>query len=194
MPVLLKLSEDHDVPKFATHLVYLTRADRKTDIESRNLYSILGRQPKRADVYWFIHVDYQDQPYATEYAVHQIEDKKIIRIDFKLGFRETPHIDQMFKTVLEQLCANREIEITSSYTTLTHDGIAGDFRFVVLESTLNNNDQFGMMERIVLQFYYLLKYLGITEEQAYGLNANLVTKETVPLNLRPTVQIELVRV
>lgn len=87
-----------------------------------------------------------------------------------------------------------EIEITSSYATLTQKGVAGDFRFVVLESTLNNDDQFGMVERLVLQFYYLLKYLGITEEQAYGLNANLVTKETVPLNLRPSVQIDLVRV
>ena len=194
IPLLLKLSQDHEVPKYATHLVYLTRADRKTDIESRIMYSILERQPKRADVYWFIHVDYQDRPYATEYEVHQLEERKIIRIDFKLGFRENPHIDLMFKTVLDRLQADQEIDILNSYTTLNKNGIAGDFRFVILESVLNDEESLALLERQLLQTYFLLKYIGITEERAYGLNANLVTKEHVPLNLQPALQIELVRV
>ena len=193
IPLLLQLSEDHDIPKYATHLVYLTRADRKTDVESRVMYSILERQPKRADVYWFIHVDFQDRPYAAEYELYQLVEKKIIRIDFKLGFRETPHIDLMFRKVLEQLRASKEIDITTPYTSLSQNRIVGDFQFVVLESVINYDDQFSFIERQLLQFYYLLKYLGITEEQAYGLDGNLVTKEKVPLRLQTNLQVQLSR-
>ncbi len=194
IPLLLQLSQDHDIPKYATHLVYLTRADRKTDVESRVMYSILERQPKRADVYWFIHVDFQDRPYAAEYEVHQLVAQKIIRIDFRLGFRETPHIDLMFRKVLEQLRDSKEVNITTPYTSLSNNRIVGDFRFVVLESIMNYDVLFGFMERQILQFYYFLKYLGITEEKAYGLDPNLVTKEKIPLILRPNTPMYLTRV
>src|SRR5690606_31659331 len=44
---LRELSNDKEVPKFATHLVYLTKADAPGDIEHRTIASIMARKVKR---------------------------------------------------------------------------------------------------------------------------------------------------
>ncbi|MBJ7429450.1 MAG: KUP/HAK/KT family potassium transporter, partial [Bacteroidia bacterium] len=69
IPILEQLSKDESVSKFATHLVYLTSADLQNEIESKIMYSILQKQPKRADIYWFVHIHVDDQPYTMQYKV-----------------------------------------------------------------------------------------------------------------------------
>ncbi len=72
------------VPKYATHLVYLTSANNPKEIEHKIIYSILNKKPKRADIYWFVHVDTMDDPYTCEYKVEHIIPNDIIRVDFRL--------------------------------------------------------------------------------------------------------------
>ena len=64
IPKIQELSNDRSVPKYATHLVYLTSADNPKEIEHKIIYSILNKKPKRADIYWFVHVDTLDDPYT----------------------------------------------------------------------------------------------------------------------------------
>src|SRR6187402_3883334 len=103
-----ELSSDRSIPKFGTHLVYLTSADNPKEIEHKIIYSILNKKPKRADIYWFVHVDTMDDPYTCEYKVEHIIPNDIIRIDFRLGFRMEPRINLMFRKVVEDLVANKE--------------------------------------------------------------------------------------
>ena len=127
IPQIQELSNDKAVPKYATHLVYLTSANNPKEIEHKIIYSILNKKPKRADIYWFVHVDTMDDPYTCEYKVEHIIPNDIIRVDFRLGFRMEPRINLMFRKVVEDLVANKEVNITSRYESLASNNIGRRF-------------------------------------------------------------------
>lgn len=194
LPLITGLSKDLSIPKYATHLVYLTSADRNDEIESKVVYSILQKQPKRADIYWFVHVDVVDEPYRMDYRVTHIAEEDVIRIDFKLGFRVPPRINVLFRKVVQDLVKNKEVDITSRYDSLNKKNVIGDFRFVVIEKFLSNENELPFYEKIILDIYFLLKEVSLSEEKAFGLDASAVTVEKVPLVVTPTKEIELHRI
>jgi KUP system potassium uptake protein len=148
--IIQELSVDESVPKYASQLVYLTSANFSSEIESKIIYSMLQKKPKRADVYWLVHVDVVDEPYRCEYKVENLIEEKLIRIDFKLGFRVEQKINVLFRKVVEDLVKNKEIDITSHYTSLKKHKIVGDFKFVILEKTLSSSNNLSFWEKIVM--------------------------------------------
>lgn len=188
-----ELSNDRSVPKYATHLVYLTSADNPKEIEHKIIYSILNRKPKRADIYWFIHVDTLDDPYTTEYRVDHIIPNDIIRIEFRLGFRIEPRINLMFRKVVEDLVANKEVNITSRYESLERSNIVGDFTFIVMEKYLSQDNELPILERLVMKFHFWLKEISLSEERGFGLDASNVTVEKFPLIVAPVTNLKLKR-
>ncbi len=191
--VLNELSEDITIPKYATHLVYMTSANMPLEVEAKIIYSIFQKQPKRADIYWFIHVDVMDEPYTMEYKVKPLVNDKTIRIDFKLGFRVEQKINILFRQVIKDLVANKEVDIGSRYTSLRKHNMTGDFRFVVIQKYISNENVFKIFERIILMNYSFLRWFGMPEEKAFGLDTSLVTLEKVPLVLNPIGRIDLKR-
>lgn len=192
--LLFDLSKDLTIPKYATHLVYLTSANKTSEIESKVIYSILQKQPKRADIYWFVHVDLTDEPYTSEYHVSEIIRDDVIRIDFRLGFRVAPRINLMFRKVVSDLVRCKEVDITSRYESLNKNNVMGDFRFVVMEKFLSNENDLPFYEKIVLKSYFVLKNLSLSEEKAFGLDTSSVTIEKVPLVIAPPRELNLKRV
>jgi len=126
-------------------------------IESKIIYSILQKQPKRADIYWFIHVDVVDEPYLMEYKVREFIHDDVIRINFRLGFRIEPKINLMFRKVVEDMVRNNEVDIRSRYTSLNKNNIIGDFRFIVIEKFLSYENELPFYEEIILDIYDFLK-------------------------------------
>lgn len=185
VPMIAELSKDQSIPKFATHLVYLTSANKVDEIEQKVVHSILQRRPKRADIYWFVHVDVIDEPYRMDYKVTEIVKNDIIRIDFKLGFRVAPRINLMFRKVIEDLVANHEVDITSRYESLGRSGVIGDFRFIVIEKFMSFENEFPFLEKITLDIYGILKWLGLSEGKAFGLDTSSVVVEKFPLVIKP---------
>ena len=194
LPILEDLSRDLSVPKYATHLVYLTSADNHEEIESKIIYSIMQKQPKRADIYWFVHVDVVDEPYRMEYKVSEFIHDDVIRIDFRLGFRVAPKVNLMFRKVVEDLVKNKEVDITSRYKSLNKNNIIGDFRFIVIEKFLSYENELPFYEKLILDIYGLLKRLSLSEEKAFGLDTSSVTVETVPLIIAPPKALNLKRI
>jgi KUP system potassium uptake protein len=192
--LLTELSEDETVPKYASQLVYLTSANFDTEIEAKIIYSILQKQPKRADVYWLVHVDVVDEPYTKEYEVNFLVPGKLIRIDFKLGFRVEQKINLLFRKVVEDLVKNGEVDITSQYKSLNKHKIVGDFRFVVIEKILSRSHNLSFYERFIMDYYAQLKKVSLSEERGFGLDLSFVTVETVPLMLTIPESVELKRV
>jgi KUP system potassium uptake protein len=176
-----ELSEDASVPKYATNLVFLTSADFPNEIEQKIIYSIFNKQPKRADVYWFVHVDVLDDPHTMEYKVDFLVPGKVIKIEFKLGFRVAPRINLFFRKVVEELARNKEVDIMSRYESLKKHNVVGDFRFVVIERILNYDYSLKLYDRIMMSGYALLKQMSLSEEKAFGLDTSSVTTEKVPL-------------
>nr|WP_255670438.1 KUP/HAK/KT family potassium transporter [Mucilaginibacter sp. UR6-11] len=192
--IIKELSDDETVPKYASQLVYLTSANFNSEVESKIIYSILQKQPKRADVYWLVHVDVVDEPYKKEYEVDFLVPNKLIRIDFKLGFRIEQQINLLFRRVVEDLVKNGEVDITSSYKSLNKHKIVGDFRFVVIEKVLSRSHNLSFYEKVVMAFYGYLKKISLSEERGFGLDLSFVTIEKVPLMLAAPETVEITRV
>ncbi|HEX7366122.1 MAG TPA: KUP/HAK/KT family potassium transporter [Pelobium sp.] len=179
--VIKELSDDKSVPKFASQLVYLTSANFSSEIESKIIYSILQKKPKRADVYWIVHVDVVDEPYQTNYKIEHLIPGKLIRIDFKLGFRIEQKISVLFRKVVEDLVKNNEVDITSRYDSLAKFNMIGDFRFVVLEKILSRSNKLSFWDKVTLDYYFILKHFSLSEEKGFGLDLSFVSLEKVPL-------------
>ena len=193
IPQLKELSGDRSIPKYATHLVYLTSADNHKEIEHKIIYSILNRKPKRADIYWFVHVDTVDAPYTAEYSVEHIIPNDIIRVEFRLGFRVQPRINLLFRKVVEQLVQNREVSIVSRYETPGKNNITGDFQFVVLEKYLSQDNDLPIWERLIMKLHFWLKEVSLSEERGFGLDPSNVVVEKFPLIVTPVSDIKLKR-
>jgi len=194
LPRIQELSNDRSVPKYATHLVYLTSADNPNEIEHKIIYSILNRKPKRADIYWFIHVDTVDTPYTAEYSVEHIIPNDVIRVDLKLGFRVQPRINLLFRRVVEDLVQQKEVNVMSRYVSGEKNNITGDFQFIVMEKYLSQDNELPLGERIILKIHFWLKAISLSEEKGFGLDPSYVTVEKFPLIIAPLEKLKLKRI
>ena len=192
--MLQDLSNDLSIPKYSTHLVYLTSANNPHEIEHKIIYSILNKKPKRADIYWFVHVDVLDEPYRTDYVVDAIIPNEIIRVEFRLGFREEQRINLMFRRVVEDMVKNKEVNITSRYTSLQRNKVAGDWQFIVMEKFLSHDNDLPLFERVIMRLYFLLKKFSLSEEKGFGLDSSFVTVEKFPLVVSPVSTLNLRRI
>jgi KUP system potassium uptake protein len=191
---LKDLSQDETIPKYATHLVFMSNAGRVTDIESKIIYSIFQRRPKRADIYWFVHVDTLDDPYTMDYKVTVIEPDDIIKVNFKLGFRVEQRINLYFRKVVEEMVSRGEVDITSRYKSLNEQNVIGDFRFVVLEKFLSFDNELPLLDRMVMKAYFFVKQFTHSEDKYFGLDSDAVKLEKVPLIIKPISKCNLRRI
>ncbi len=194
IPMIQELSNDRTVPKYATHLVYMTSADNPREIEHKIIYSILNRKPKRADIYWFVHVDILDDPYTCEFVVDHIIPNDIIRIEFRLGFRVEQKLSLMFRKVVEDLVKNKEVNIYSRYESLERNNIVGDFEFIVMEKFLSNDNELPFFDKIIMKLHFWIKEISLSEERGFGLDPSVVKVEKYPLIIRPVTGMPLKRV
>jgi KUP system potassium uptake protein len=178
---LIDLSNDTSLMKYATHLVYMTSANNPEEIEAKIIYSILQKRPKRADIYWFLHVDVLDEPYRMEYKVKHVATDDIIRVDFRLGFRVAPKVNLLFRKVVEDLVKNKEVDITSRYQSLNKNNVIGDFKFVVVEKFLSYDNDLPTFEKLVLNIYFIIKHFSLSEAKAFGLDSSSVKVEQFPM-------------
>lgn len=192
--MLVDLSADMSIQKYATHLVYMTSASNPNEIESKIIYSILQKRPKKADIYWFLHVDVMDEPYRMEYKVRHIANEDIIRVDFRLGFRIAPRINLMFRKVVADMVQNKEVDITSRYESLNKNNVIGDFKFVVLEKFLSYENELPLFEKLILNVYFWIKRFSLSEAKAFGLDSSSVKIEKFPMVISPTKDLTLKRI
>ena len=193
IPKIQELSNDRSVPKYATHLVYLTSADNPKEIEHKIIYSILSKKPKRADIYWFVHVDTVDDPYTSEYKVEHIIPNDIIRVDFYLGFRAQPRINLLFRKVVEELVKNKEVNVISRYESQGKNNVTGDFQFIVMEKFLSQDNDLPIMEKLIMKLHLWIKAISLSEERGFGLDPSNVTVEKFPLIVAPVEGLQLKR-
>ena len=192
--MIQELSNDKTIPKYATHLVYMTSANNPNEIEHKIIYSILNKKPKRADIYWFVHVDVLDEPYTCEYVVEHIIPNDIIRVEFRVGFRVEQRINLMFRKVVEELMNNKEVNINSRYESLEKNNVVGDFQFIVLEKYLSQDNELPFFEKLIMKLHFWIKDKSLSEERGFGLEQSNVTVEKFPLIVTPVSKLKLKRI
>ncbi len=193
IPMLREMSEDDAIPKAATHLIYLTKANNRSHIEEKIMKSIFSKKPKRADVYWFVHVHRTEEPYTSTYDVSELADDKVIKININLGFRIQPKTELHFKKIVRDLVANKELNLHIRPDGSTKYNAEPDFKFVVIEKFLSVENEFTLRDGILLNSYFFLKGLGLSDEKAFGLDKSDVIVEQTPLVYHPVQHIDLIR-
>ncbi len=191
--MIQELSEDDAIPKFCTHLVYLIKADSRTEIEERVIKSIFAKKPKRADVYWFVHINRTDQPYTLNYDVSELIDDKVIKININVGFRVQPRTELYFKKIVQDLVKNKELNLHIRPDGSTKYNAEPDFKFIVFEKFLSVENEFALRDGLLLNSYFMLKRLSLRDEKAFGLDKSDVEIEQVPLVYQPVQKIKLMR-
>lgn len=190
---LKELSDDDSIPKFSTHLIYLTKANNRNEIEDKIIKSIFSKKPKRADVYWFVHVHRTEQPYTLNYEVSELIDDKLIKITINVGFRVSLRTELYFKKIVQDLVANKELNLHIRPDGSTKYNNEPDFKFVVLEKFLSVENEFTLKDGLLLNSYFFLKRLGQSDEKAFGLDKSDVITEQIPLVYQPVQAFELKR-
>ncbi|MCR9063872.1 MAG: KUP/HAK/KT family potassium transporter [Cytophagales bacterium] len=188
---LKELSKDITGPKYTTHLIFMSNASRESEIESKIIYSIFQKRPKRADVYWFLHVDTTDEPNTLEYKVKQCAQDDVYKVTFRLGFRVPHKIHLYFRHVLEEMVKNAQVDIRSRYESLNKHNVIGDFRFVVLKKFLSYDNELSFWENVVMKTYFFIKQFTMPEEKWFGLDSSAVKIEYVPLVINPVENVNL---
>lgn len=192
-PLLKELSDDTSIPKFSTHLIYLTKANNRHEIEAKVIQSIFAKKPKRADVYWFVHINRTEQPYTLNYEVTELIDDKVIKVTINIGFRIQPKTELYFKKIVQDLVNDQELNLHNRPDGSTKYNSSPDFKFVVFQKFLSVENEFALKEGLILNSYFFLKRLGQSDEAAFGLDKNDVQIEQIPLVYQPIKQIEITR-
>jgi KUP system potassium uptake protein len=188
------LSQDTTLPKFATHLIYLSKARVDDEVESPIIYSILQKRPKRADFYWFVHVEVTDEPYTMEYKVNVIEKNDIYKVRFRLGFRVQPKISSYLRMVINEMLATKEIDLDPYYHGFSDNHNIGDFRFVLVEEEMSTENDLPILDIFIMDGYNYFKVLAGKPEKWFGLDESMVSKELVPVVISPTTEVKLKRI
>jgi KUP system potassium uptake protein len=194
LPVIKQLSQDEGIPKMSTNLVYLTASTSERKIEQTIIDSILHRgTPKRADIYWFIHVNVLDEPYARFYSVDTVVKNDVYFIEFNLGFRIEPRIDYYFREVVNDMIQRNEVDISKRCESVYQDNKIGDFKFLIMDSFLSFDNDMPFWKNFIMRSYYNLKYLSVKEHINFGLDKSNLIIEKYPLIVTPVQADKLVR-
>ena len=193
-PTIKDLSEDDQVPKFSTHLIYLTKANNRHQVEEKIINSIFAKKPKRADVYWFLHINRTEHPFTLSYDVSELLDDKVIKVTINAGFRIQPKTEVYFKKIVQDLVAKKELNLHIRPDGSTKYNTQPDFKFIVIEKFLSVENEFTLKEGLLLNSYFFLKGLGQSDEKAFGLDKSDVVVEDIPLVYHPAMQVEMKRV
>ncbi|MBC7830203.1 MAG: KUP/HAK/KT family potassium transporter [Chitinophagaceae bacterium] len=185
LPLIKQLSIDPNIPKFATNAVYLTTSPNSKKIERKIIDSILTKSPKRADIYWFVHVNVLDEPYAMTYRVETIAKNDTYFIVFELGFRVEPRIDYFFRQVVQELSESGQLDLSGRFEMQYQENIIGDFKFVLSDSFLSFDNDMPLWKNFIMKSYFNLKYLAVKESVNFGLDQSNVIYEKYPLIVNP---------
>jgi len=193
IPLIQDLQADTTIPKEATNLVFMSVANSKRYIDSNIIYSIFKKRPKRADVYWFIHVDTVDSPYTSKYSVDTIIPRKCFFIRIKLGFKADHRVNLLFSRILHDLAENAEIDMVSHYDSLRKHSMPADFKYIILHSLASVDSEISSFDNLIIQGYRFIKRHSLSTEEMYGLELANVEVEAVPIMVGPVAKVKIKR-
>ena len=195
--IISDIKADMSIPKYASNLVYINHASKEGTVDDKLVYSIINKQPKRADHYWLINMDFVDTPDTLEYDCKVLITNTLYNITMHIGFRIEPRLSLYLRQVVEDLVANKKVDLTSNYPSLRKNGISGDFRFIIIHRVYYPENSVNRQQNLLMNFYALISKIGIDEPKALGLDTSMVMVERVPLiidhrmdNIRRIVTVE----
>jgi KUP system potassium uptake protein len=194
VPMLKELCEDQSIPKFSTHLIYLSKANNKAQIEEKIMKSIFSKKPKRADVYWFLHINRTEEPFTMTYDVTELVTDRVIKVNLNVGFRIQPKTELYFKNIIKELIESKELNLHILADGSSKYNSEPDFKFVLVEKYFSVENELPIRDMLLIKSFFFLKYLGMSDIKAFGLDKSDVVIELIPLVYQAPLNVELTRV
>ena len=179
--IISDIKADESIPKYASNLVYVNHADKEGTVDDKLLYSIINKQPKRADHYWLINLEFADTPDTLEYNCKTLVPDTLYSVTMRIGFRIEPRVSLYLRQVVEDLVASRKVDLRSTYPSLRKNGVPGDFRFIIIHRVYYPESSDNRQQNLLMTIYALIGKIGIDEPKALGLDTSMVVVERVPL-------------
>ena len=179
--IISDIKADESIPKYASNLVYVNHADKEGTVDDKLLYSIINKQPKRADHYWLINLEFADTPDTLEYSCETLVPDTLYSVTMRIGFRIEPRVSLYLRQVVEDLVASKKVDLRSTYPSLRKNGIPGDFRFIIIHRVYYPESSDNRQQNLLMTIYALIGKIGIDEPKALGLDTSMVVVERVPL-------------
>ncbi|MFT3993446.1 MAG: KUP/HAK/KT family potassium transporter [Dysgonomonas sp.] len=178
---IVKISEDETIPKAATNLVYIIKANNKNFMESKIAYSLFRGTPKRADTYWFFRIKRTDEPYEFSYETTVFVPRKIFRVDIRVGFKLDIHTEKYVTLITNELERSGMVDLSFRYPSMQYAiDKRGDFMYMIVDRIFRNV-QMNPSRQIIFSCYNLVKRLTTSDTQMYDIDPSLAVIETVPL-------------
>lgn len=179
--IISDIKADESIPKYASNLVYINHASKEGAVDDKLLYSIINKQPKRADHYWLINMEFVDTPDTLEYDCETLIPNTLYNVTMHIGFRIEPRVSLYLRQVVEDLVASKKVDLTSAYPSLRKNGIPGDFRFIIIHRVYYPENSVNRQQNLLMNLYSLISKIGIDDPKALGLDTSMVVVEHVPL-------------
>ena len=179
--IISDIKADGSIPKYASNLVYINHANKEGAVDDKLLYSIINKQPKRADHYWLINMEFVDTPDTLEYDCETLIPNTLYNVTMHIGFRIEPRVSLYLRQVVEDLVASKKVDLTSAYPSLRKNGIPGDFRFIIIHRVYYPENSVNRQQNLLMNLYSLISKIGIDDPKALGLDTSMVVVERVPL-------------
>lgn len=179
--IISDIKADDTIPKYASNLVYVNHSHGEGSVDDKLVYSIINKQPKRADHYWLLNLEFVDTPDTLEYTFTPLVKDTLFRVTMRIGFRIEPRVSLYLRQIVEDLVADGKLDLTSTYPSLRKNGIPGDFRFVIIHRIYYPEDSHDRRQNLLMSLYAIIRKIGIDEPNALGLDTSVVVVERVPL-------------
>lgn len=179
--IISDIKADDTIPKYASNLVYVNHSHGEGSVDDKLVYSIINKQPKRADHYWLLNLEFVDTPDTLEYTFTPLVKDTLFSVTMRIGFRIEPRVSLYLRQIVEDLVADGKLDLTSTYPSLRKNGIPGDFRFVIIHRIYYPEDSHDRRQNLLMSLYAIIRKIGIDEPNALGLDTSVVVVERVPL-------------
>lgn len=179
--IISDIKADDTIPKYASNLVYVNHSHGEGSVDDKLVYSIINKQPKRADHYWLLNLEFVDTPDTLEYTFTPLVKDTLFSVTMHIGFRIEPRVSLYLRQIVEDLVADGKLDLTSTYPSLRKNGIPGDFRFVIIHRIYYPEDSHDRRQNLLMSLYAIIRKIGIDEPNALGLDTSVVVVERVPL-------------
>ena len=177
------LQDDESIPLCSNNVVYLAKGDDFERIDRDILYSILDKDPKRADAYWFISVNTTNDPYQRNYEVETFGTDYIFRVNLYLGFKVKPSVNIYLRQIVHDLLSMGELPEQNRRHSIYGPSDVGSFKFYMIRKMISQEGEIAPVDSFLIHAKYLIRRLAGSPIQWFGLKTSNVVVEYVPLFL-----------
>ena len=177
------LQNDPDIPYISNNLVYIAKGDNFEEIDRDILYSILDRDPKKADAYWFISINTTHEPFDREYEVETFGTDYIFRVNLILGYKVKQSVNVYLRQIVQDLLKTGELPKQVREHSIYGPSDVGSFKFCMIRKMMPGEGDLSPIDNFLIHNKYLIRRLAGSPVRWFGLQTSRVMIEYVPLFL-----------